>query len=67
MAILPPELENVPDNFIHQLEGLLDLGLNQRGEVNYPHIHLQRKRNPNSRGLAKQIIAKDCAQETNSQ
>lgn len=40
MAVLPAELENVPDDFLHQLEGLLDLGLNQRGEVNYSHIHL---------------------------
>ena len=40
MAVLPAELENVPDDFLHQLEGLLDLGLNQRGEVNYSHVHL---------------------------
>ena len=56
MAVLPAELENVPDDFLHQLEGLLDLGLNQRGEVNYSHVHLHThthsKRNTNSRGLA---------------
>lgn len=40
MAVLPSELENVPDDFLQQLEGLLDLGLNQWGEVNDSHIHL---------------------------
>lgn len=40
MAMLPAELEYVPDDFLHQAEGLLDLGLNQRGEVNYSHVHL---------------------------
>lgn len=40
MAVLPAELENVPDDFLHQAEGLLDLGLNQRSEVNYSYIHL---------------------------
>lgn len=51
MAVLPAELENVPDDFLHQLEGLLDLGLNQRGEVNYSHVHL-RTHNPDSRGVS---------------
>ena len=51
MAVLPAELENVPDHFLHQLEGLLDLRPNQRGEVHYSHVHLhththtQRKHN----------------------
>ncbi len=40
VAVLPAELENVPDDFLHQLKGLLDLGLNQWGEVNYSHVHL---------------------------
>lgn len=40
MAVLPTELENVPDHFLHQLEGLLDLGLDQGGEVDDSHIHL---------------------------
>lgn len=43
MAVLPTELENVPDDFLHQLKGLLDLGLNQGGEVNYSHVNLQRE------------------------
>lgn len=42
MAVLPAELENIPDDFFHQLEGLLDLGLNQRGEVDYSNIHLHK-------------------------
>lgn len=44
VAVLPAELENVPDDFLHQLEGLLDLRLHQRGEVNHPHVHLHEKR-----------------------
>lgn len=50
MAVLPAELENVPDHFLHQLEGLLDLGLNQRAEVHYSHVHLHThtQRNHNS-------------------
>lgn len=40
MAMLPAEMEYVPDEFLHQFEGLLDLGLNQRSEVNYSHVHL---------------------------
>lgn len=43
MAVLPAKLENVPDDFLHQLERLLDLRLNQRGEVNYSHVNLHRK------------------------
>lgn len=39
--MLPAELENVPDDFLHQLEWLLDLGLNQRGDVYDAHVHLQ--------------------------
>lgn len=45
VAVLPAELENVPDDFLHQLEGLLDLRRHQRGEVNHPHVHLHGKRN----------------------
>lgn len=45
VAVLPAELENVPDDFLHQLEGLLDLRRHQRGEVDHPHVHLQEKRN----------------------
>lgn len=48
VAVLPAELENVPDDFLHKLEGLLDLRLHQRGEVNHPHVHLHRKRNPHT-------------------
>lgn len=40
MAVLPAELENVPDDFLYELEGLLDLRLNQRGEVHHSHVHL---------------------------
>ena len=40
MAVLPAELEYVPDHSLHQLEGLLDLGLNQRGEVHDSHVYL---------------------------
>lgn len=46
VAVLPAELEDVPDDFLHQLEGLLDLRLHQRREVNHPHVHLHGKRNP---------------------
>lgn len=48
VAVLPAELENVPDHFLHKLEGLLDLRLHQRGEVNHPHVHLHRERNPHA-------------------
>lgn len=41
-AVLPPELEDVPDYFLHQLEGLLDLGPNEGGEVHHAHIHLHK-------------------------
>lgn len=44
VAVLPAELENVPDDFLHQLEGLLDLRLHQRGEVDHPHVHLQERK-----------------------
>lgn len=40
MAVLPAELEYVPDDSLHHLKRLLDLGLNQRGEVYDSHIHL---------------------------
>lgn len=40
MAMLPAELKYVPDDFLHQAEGLLDLGPNQRSEVHYSHVHL---------------------------
>ena len=40
MAVLPTELENVSDNFLHKLEGLLNLGPYKGGEVNYSHVHL---------------------------
>lgn len=48
VAVLPAELENVPDDFLHKFEGLLDLWLHQRGEANHPHVHLHRKRNPHA-------------------
>lgn len=41
IAVLPAKLENVPDDFFHQLKGLLDQRLNQRGEVNYSNVHLR--------------------------
>lgn len=62
MAVLPAELEDVPDDFFYQLEGLLDLRLNQRGEVNDSDVHLHthtRTHNPNSRGLA-HTLKLDC-------
>lgn len=60
MAVLPAKLENVPDDFLHQFEGLLDLRLNQRGEVNYSHVNLHtRKRNRHSRRSA-QSFKLDC-------
>lgn len=43
MAVLPAELENVSDDFLHKLEWLLNLGLDKRGEVNYSHVHLHTK------------------------
>lgn len=56
MAVLPAKLENVPDDFLHQLEGLLDLWLHQRGEVNHSHVHLDththRVRSKGAEGLA---------------
>ena len=42
VAVLPPELEDVPDYFLHQLEGLLDLGPSEGGEVHHAHIHLHK-------------------------
>lgn len=41
VAVLPAELEHIPDDFLHQLEGMLDLGLHQRGEVNHSYVHLK--------------------------
>lgn len=38
--MLPAELKDVPDHFLHQLKGLLDVWLHQRSEVYHPHVHL---------------------------
>lgn len=40
VAVLPAELENVPDQLLHQLEGLLNLRLGQRSEVDHSDVHL---------------------------
>lgn len=55
MAVFPTELENVPDDFLHQLEGLLNLRLDQRGEVNYSHVHLHmhKKSKRKQRGMSR--------------
>jgi len=55
VAVLPAELENVPDDFLHHLEGLQDLGLNQRGEVNYSHVHLHTHTHTHTRRREKGI------------
>lgn len=60
MAVLPTELENVPDDFLHQLKGLLDLGLNQGGEVNYSHVNLQREEIQTAGGGLAQTLKLDC-------
>lgn len=40
VAVLPAELKDVPDHFLHELKRLLDVRLSQRSEVYHPHIHL---------------------------
>lgn len=54
MAVLPAVLENVSDNFLHHLEGLLDLGLNQRCEVYNANIHLHTHNEQDSKRKSKQ-------------
>lgn len=40
VAVLPPELKYVLNNFFYQLEWLLDLGLYQRCKVYHSYVNL---------------------------
>lgn len=40
MAVFPSELKGILNHLLHQLEGLLDPGPGQGGEVHHPRVHL---------------------------
>ena len=43
MAVFPSELKGILNHLLHQLEGLLDPGPGQGGEVYHPRVHLHRQ------------------------
>lgn len=40
MAVFPSELKGILNHLLHQLEGLLDPGPGQWGEVHHARVHL---------------------------
>jgi hypothetical protein len=43
MTVFPSELKHILNDLLHQLEWLLDPGLDQGREVHHSHVHLHHK------------------------